>query len=580
MKNKKWADYMRKYWFAYLFAVICMILGIALDMMFPMVTKRIVDEVLRKGRLELLNGCLFAILMVGLGRCVVGYFKEYTFDITSSKIAKELRKDVFAHIQKLSMSYFDRTNTGTLMARVKDDVDAVWGALGYGSMLILEIAIHTVIVLYCMQRISRTLTLIPLVIMPIMGGTAIYMERKLNRVYDDISEENAKLNTVAEENLAGVRTVKAFAREKFEIQKFLSHNSRYYELNMQQSRVLTRYYPYFQFVGKMVPLLSVVIGGIFVVRGEITLGELVAFQEYSRNIVWPMETIGWVANDFSAAIASYKKIKKIFEEVPEIKEPEAAVCLEAVAGDIVFDKVGFTIGNKEILKQVSFHVAPGKTLGIMGATGAGKSSILNLLERFYDVTEGAVLLDGVDVRQLSSKSLRSHISMVMQDVFLFSDTIEENIKLGKQKEVDAKRMEESARFAQADGFIEEMEEKYGTIIGERGVGLSGGQKQRLSIARAVAKKNPILVLDDATSALDMETEHFIQKALAELKDTTKLIIAHRISAVRHADEIIFLEHGEIAERGTHKELMSAKGLYYKTYVAQYGAYEEVMGEWQ
>lgn len=580
MKNKKWADYMRKYWFAYLFAVICMILGIALDMMFPMVTKRIVDEVLRKGRLELLNGCLFAILMIGLGRCVVGYFKEYTFDITSSKIAKELRKDVFAHIQKLSMSYFDRTNTGTLMARVKDDVDAVWGALGYGSMLILEIAIHTVIVLYCMQRISRALTLIPLVIMPIMGGTAIYMERKLNRVYDDISEENAKLNTVAEENLAGVRTVKAFAREKFEIQKFLSHNSRYYELNMQQSRVLTRHYPYFKFVGKMVPLLSVVIGGIFVVRGEITLGELVAFQEYSRNIVWPMETIGWVANDFSAAIASYKKIKKIFEEVPEIKEPEAAVCLEAVAGDIVFDKVGFTLGNKEILKQVSFHVAPGKTLGIMGATGAGKSSILNLLERFYDVTEGAVLLDGVDVRQLSAKSLRSHISMVMQDVFLFSDTIEENIKLGKQKEVDAKRMEESARFAQADGFIEEMEEKYGTIIGERGVGLSGGQKQRLSIARAVAKKNPVLVLDDATSALDMETEHCIQKALAELKDTTKLIIAHRISAVRHADEIIFLEHGEIAERGTHEELMSAKGLYYKTYVAQYGAYEEVMGEWQ
>ncbi len=577
---KKLTDYMKKYWLSYVFAVVCMVTAIGLDMLFPLITKSIVDDVLKKGRMELLNGCLLGILMIGVGRCAAGYGKEYTFDIVSSKIARELRKDLFAHIQRLSMSYFDNTNTGILMARVKDDVDAVWSALGYVGMLVLEIIIHTVIVLYCMLQISPKLTVIPLLVMPVMGSTAIFMERKLNKVYEDISEENARLNNVAEENLAGVRTVKAFAREKFEIQKFLSHNNRYYELNMQQSRVLAKYHPYFQFVGKLMPMISVVIGGILVVRGEITLGGLIAFQEYSRNIVWPMETIGWVANDFSAAVASYKKIKKIFQEEPEVKEPENPVVLKEAAGDVVFDGVSFEFGNKKVLENISFHVAPGRTLGIMGATGSGKTSIINLLERFYDVTEGAVLLDETDVRRLSFESLRGNMALVMQDVFLFSDSIEENIKMGKRHEVDTRRIREAAWFAQADSFIEGMEEQYGTVVGERGVGLSGGQKQRISIARAVAKKAPVLILDDSTSALDMETEHLIQKALTELKDTTKIIIAHRISAVRQADEILFLENGRIAERGTHEELLSKKGLYYKTYVAQYGEYQEVIEQWQ
>lgn len=571
---------MKKYGLSYFFAIVCMVTAIWLDMLFPMVTKTIVDEVLRNGRMELLNGCLIGILLIGIGRSVTSYGEEYTFDVVSSKIAGGLRKNLFSHIQKLSMSYFDNTNTGILMARVKDDIDAVWAALGYVGMLVLEITIHTVIVIYCMFRLSPRLTVIPLIVMPVMGTCAIFMERKLNKVYEEISEENAKLNTVAEENLAGVRTVKAFAREKFEIQKFLSRNNRYYELNMQQSRVLAKYQPYFQFAGKIVPMISVVAGGALVIRGEMTLGTLVAFQEYSRNIVWPMETIGWVANDFSAAVASYKKIRKVFKEVPEIEEPANGKVLTNPAGDIVFDKVSFCLGEKEILKDINFHVAPGKTLGIMGATGAGKSSIINLLERFYDVTEGRILFDGEDIRGISLKSLRSSMSLVMQDVFLFSDTIEENIKMGKRGEIDAGRMKEAARFAQADDFIEEMEEKYSTVVGERGVGLSGGQKQRISIARAAAKQTPVLIMDDSTSALDMETEHQIQKELNALTGTTKLIIAHRISAVRHADEILVLKEGRIAERGTHEELLEKKGLYYETYEAQYGAYQEVIEEWQ
>lgn len=309
---KKLSVYIRKYWLMYLFAIICMVTAIGLDMLYPQIIKTIVDEVLKKGKTELLTGCLVGIALIGVGRSVAGYFKEYTFDVVSSKIAKELRKDLFAHIQTLSMNYFDNTNTGTLMARVKDDIDAVWSALGYVSMLLIEIIIHTAIVLYCMLRMNPRLAMIPLIVMPIMGAGAVFMEKKLNQGYEEISEENARLNTTAEENLAGVRTVKAFAREKFEIEKFLSHNKRYYELNMKQSRVLAKYQPYFQFVGKLMPMMTVILGGVLVIKGEMTLGALVAFQDYATNSVWPMEMIGWVMNDFSSAVASYRKIKKIF----------------------------------------------------------------------------------------------------------------------------------------------------------------------------------------------------------------------------------------------------------------------------
>ncbi len=562
--------YILKYWYAYLIAIICMVVAIVLDMLYPVITKSIVDDVIIDGKQELLTGLLVGIFVIGLGRCLGGYVKEYTFDRVSVKIGAAIRRDLFSHIQGLSMDYFDDTNTGELMARIKDDVDAVWNALGYIGMLLIEVVIHVSIVLYCMFHLNWKLAFIPMIIMLIIGGIAIFMEKKLNSIFEEISEENAKLTTIAEENLAGVRTVKAFARENFEIKKFLSHNKRYYDLNMKQSKVLVRYYPVFQFVGKLLPVAMVILGGGLVMKGEMTLGALVAFAEYCRNIVWPMEMLGWLTNDISTAVASYKKIRKIYQETTTIKEPENPVVLSEVAGAISFEHVDFSRGENKILEDISFTMKPGQTLGIMGATGSGKTSIVNLLLRFFDVENGSVKLDGVDVKALSLKQLRSNVSMVMQDVFLFSDTIEENIKMGRRKSMDNQTMEHAAHLAQAKGFIDDLNEGYGTVIGERGVGLSGGQKQRISIARAISKHNPILILDDSTSALDMETEFQIQKSLEELNDTTKIIIAHRISAVRMADEIIFLENGKIKERGTHEKLMAKKGLYYATYQAQYG----------
>ena len=569
---KKLHSYLLGHWKGYLFAICSMIIAIVLDMIYPQITQKIVDDVIIGGKLELLTKLLTGIVVVGIGRSVFGYCKEFTFDKMSATIGTEMRKDLFAHIQTLSMSYFDNTNTGELMARVKDDIDKIWNALGYVGMLVIEVIIHVSFVLYCMFRLNWKLAFLPLTTMIICGTVAIVMERKLDKIYEEISEENAVLTTVAEENLAGVRTVKAFAREKYEIEKFKSHNKRYYDLNVSQAKTLVRYYPIFQFVGKALPVATTILGGVSVMNGTMSLGALVAFVEYSRNCTWPMEMLGWLTNDVSSAVASYKKIKKIYAQTAEIKDEDQPVTLEHVEGRVEFSHVSFAIEGKEILNDVSFLLPAGKTLGIMGATGSGKTSLIHLLQRFYDVTDGCIRVDDTDIRKLKLKQLRSNISVVLQDVFLFSDTIEENIKMGKRKKLEMEEIRNAAEDARAKSFIEKMEEQYDTVIGERGVGLSGGQKQRISIARALAKHAPILVLDDSTSALDMETEHEIQKTLNELEDTTKLIIAHRISAVRHADEIIYLQDGKIAERGTHEELLEKKGLYYQTYLAQYGSY--------
>lgn len=568
---KKISSYIWEYKLSYLAAIMSLLIAVSLDMLTPRLTGHVVDDVIVGGNIGELKYLLLGFLGIGVGRCIFQYTKEYTFDKNGARISGDMRRDLFHHVQMLSADFFDRTNTGELMARIKEDIDKIWDALGYVGMLLIEVVYHTVIILVCMYMLNWKLALIPTAAMILCGSIAVIMERKLGQVYEDISEENAVLNTVAEENLAGVRTVKAFAREKFEIEKFLSHNKRYYDLNMEQSAVFVKYYPMFTVVTKVLPLLTILVGGKFVIDGEMTLGQMTAFVEYSTNIVWPMEMLGWLTNSFSSAVASNKKIKKIYDEKPSITEMPNPVKLDNVQGKICFDHVSFHKADMhEILHDISFTVEAGRTLGIMGATGAGKTSIVQLLQRMYDTTDGAIYLDDVNVKELSLQQLRTSISYVMQDVFLFSETINENIKLGKKEYIDFPTVRKASTDAQASEFIERMEEAYDTVIGERGVGLSGGQKQRISIARALAKRDPVLVLDDSTSALDMETEQMIQETLKTLEHTTKIIIAHRISAVRYADEIIVLENGAIAERGTHEELLRKGGLYYETYQSQYG----------
>lgn len=574
---KKLSTHIKEHLPAYLLAVFGLVACVALDMLSPLLTKQIIDDVIGNGNTGALTGILLGILAIGIGRFIFGYVKEYVFDITGASIAANIRKDLFEHIQGLSADFFDRTGTGELMSRIKDDVDRIWDGLTYVSMLTIEVVVHTSLILFCMFSLNWKLALIPAACMGICAFLAIYLEKKLDNVYEAISEENAELNTVAEENLTGVRTVKAFAREEFEISKFLSHNKRYYDLNMKQSKIFIKYHPFFSLVSKLLPLIVLLAGGYIHIyanttTGEFTLGDLGAFIQYSTNIVWPMEMLGWLTNSLSAAIASNKKLKKLYEETPSIREPENPVTLPDVKGEITFEHVDFKRDDQNVLSDISFHVKAGNTLGIMGATGSGKSSLIHLLQRLYDSSAGTITLDGADIRTLSLKQLRSSISTVMQDVFLFSDTIDENVRLGKQELLSKEVVREAASAAQAAGFIEKLEHGYDTVIGERGVGLSGGQKQRISIARALSKQTPILIMDDSTSALDMETEHDIWQTLKTLENTTKIIIAHRISAVRNADEILFLKDGHIAERGTHEELLQKKGLYYETYMAQYGEF--------
>lgn len=568
---KTLGSYVQKHWATYTMAIIFMLISIALDMMFPMVTKTIVNDVLVGGVYDNFAFLLVAIMLIGLGRSVFGYFKEYTFDKNCITIGTEMRKDLFDHIQGLSLDYFDDASTGELMARVKDDIDKIYRLVGMAAMMGMEVVLNAVLILYFMVRINLVLTVLPVTFMAICGAAAIIMEKKLDKVYDEISEENALLTTIAEENLAGVRTVKAFAREDYEIKKFYEHNKRYHDLNMQEAKVMIRFYPVFQLAGTLLPVACAVFGGISVIHGKMDLGSLAAYIIYARNCTWPMEELGWITNDISSSIASLKKVKKIYKEHSTLSLDPFAKHVDKVEGEIEFDNVSLKLGDKQILSDISFTLHKGKTLGIMGQTGSGKSTIVNLLQRFYDPTKGTIRLDGTDIRKMDLSQVRSASSVVMQDVFLFSDTIEENIRMGRREDMTMETIVDAAKKAKADSFIDKLDDKYETVIGERGVGLSGGQKQRISIARAISKDAPILVLDDSTSALDMETEAEIQKTLDEIKSSSRIIVAHRISAVRNADEIIYLKDGHVAERGTHEELLRKKGLYYETYVAQYGA---------
>ncbi len=584
MNKLNLTGYVRKYALFYLIAVICMTAGTMLDQIAPIIIQHIVDDVLVARKMELLHFLLLGILSIGVGRCFFQYAKEFLCDLAGSKMASEIRINLFGKIQSLSANFFDGINSGELMSRVKDDVDRIWDIAAFMGILMAEVVIRTVSTLYFMMRIHWQLALIPAAGMVIAGVIAILMERKLDGLYGAVAQEGSEMNNVAAENLAGVRTVKAFAREGFEIAKFHKHNQQFYELNIDLSRVFVKYNPIIQMITRLLAVASLLLGGLVVMKGnplpgdkQMSVGELIAFIVYVNGMFWPMEMLGWLTNGFSSAKASVKRLNKIYAEMPDITDRSGGSTLDEelsgalfsqhdLNGDIAFEHVSY----KEILKDVTFSVKAGQTLGIMGATGSGKTTIINLLKRMYDVTGGSIRLDGIDIRELPLPALRRAVSCVMQDIFLFSDTIEGNVRLGERETITVPEVRSALTQSHAAEFVDKMEEKEQTVIGERGVGLSGGQKQRITIARALARKTPVLVLDDSTSALDSETEQEIQQVLAGLSGMTKIIIAHRISAVRKADKIIVLDKGRIAEEGTHEELLARGGLYKETYDSQYG----------
>ncbi len=577
--------YFGKYSYMYLIAFLAMTAATILDQTAPLIIQHVIDDVLIAKRMELLKFLLLGILAIGVGRFIFQYVKEFLCDLAGSKIASEVRINLFQKIQSLSANFFDGINSGELMSRVKDDVDKIWDIAAFMGILMAEVIIRTVSTLFFMLRINWQLALIPVLGMLASAFIAILMERKLDSLYGQLAQEDSEMNNTAAENLAGVRTVKAFAREGFEIAKFHKHNQKFYELNIDLSRVFVKYNPKIQMITKLLSVITLLLGGFIVMKGnplqggqKMSIGELIAFIQYVGGMIWPMEMLGWLTNGFSSARASVKRLNKIYEVMPEIKDKSALPDEELsqalfneydINGDISFDHVSYVCGGRKILDDVSFEIKAGQTLGIMGATGSGKSTLINLLKRMYDVTEGCIKLDGIDIREIPLPALRRSVSCVMQDIFLFSDTIEGNIRLGARESISTAEVRSALTQSHSAEFVDRMEEKENTVIGERGVGLSGGQKQRITIARALARRTPVLVLDDSTSALDTETEQEIQQVLSELKGMTKIIIAHRISAVRKADKILVLDKGKIVEEGSHEELLSKGGLYKETYDSQY-----------
>lgn len=596
--------YVKRYSFLYLIAIVAMTAGTLLDQAAPLIVQHIIDDVLIAKKMEVLNFLLLGILGIGVGRCIFQYTKEYACDYAGSKIASEVRINLFQKIQSLSANFFDGINSGELMSRVKDDVDRIWDIAAFMGILMAEVVIRTVSTMFFMVRINWMLAIIPILGMFASGFIATRMEKQLDELYGAVAQEGSEMNNTAAENLAGVRTVKAFAREGFEIAKFHKHNQKFYELNIDLSRVFVKYNPMIQTITRLLSVISLLLGGLIVMKGnplqggaKMTVGELIAFTQYVGGMIWPMEMLGWLTNGLSSAKASVKRLNKIYAEMPEITDSTEVAGDEElnsalfsafdINGDISFEHVTYEVtGKKEdsedsetealeageprkILDDVSFDIKAGQTLGIMGSTGSGKTTIINLLKRMYDVTGGSIKLDGIDIRELPLPTLRRAISCVMQDIFLFSDTIDGNIRLGEREKITTAEVRSALNQSHASEFVDNMEEKEQTVIGERGVGLSGGQKQRITIARALARKTPVLVLDDSTSALDTETEQEIQQVLAELSGMTKIIIAHRISAVRKADKIIVLDKGRVAECGTHEELLARGGLYKETYDSQY-----------
>lgn len=568
--------YLLKNWWRYLIGGLSLIGSTGLDVLVPIITMKIIDEVIVGRNMDMLPVRLLQLAAFAVGRAAFQYIKEYLCDMAGCNVAEDMRKDLMKHITGLSKSFFDKSNTGELMARVKDDGGKIWDLFGFVGMLLTEAVLYFIGVVICMIRLNWKLALIPLAYIPFLAWGVMKLEKKLDKSYGEISEENALLTRIIEENISGVRTVKAFSAEKDEIAKFDERNSKYNQLNIEQAYDMAKAEPLLGAIPKIMQLTVLIIGGIAVINGHISYGVLAAFIQYAANIVWPIENMGWMLSLCSAGVAGRKKVLKVFAQKPEIVEKDDAYIIDNMQGNLSFDNVTLSLGEHNVLEDISFDLPKGHTLGIMGATGSGKTMIVNLIGRFYDTTKGNVLIDGVNIKDMSLSQVRSFSSVVTQDVFLFSDTIRENVKLGSKKTMSENRVHKAIARAQAKSFVEKINGSYEAVIGERGIGLSGGQKQRLSIARAMAKDASLLILDDSTSALDTETEADIQKELSKEKNMSKIIIAHRISSVKDADEIIVLENGKVAERGTHETLMNKKGMYYATYEAQYGNYHDAM----
>lgn len=581
----KWIwENMKGYRGRYIFALCLTVIGQIMYITNPIFSQKIVDEFIYSNdpvkaiaeHKDVLIGLCLCIIVFTLVRTTIQFSANMLYEKCSQGMLSKIRSYLFKNVQRQDMSFYDKNTTGDLMTRLSGDLDMVRHTVAWIIKTLLEsITLFLTTSVYFIV-LDPLMALCLIALTPIIFIISVIFKNKIGPKYVDLRERLSQLNTQAQENIAGNRVVRAFAREDYEIDRFQDKNKEYARANKEAALTWLDFFPFIETTAQGLTVIQLIAGGIFVITGRLTMGEYVAFGALIWTLSNPMRTIGTLINDFQHFLASANKIIEVYYSRPLIADrPDAVDMPEHFKGDIEFKDVVFGYDDKStVLNGINIKINSGETVAIMGETGSGKTSLINLIPRFYDVRSGEVLVDGVNVRRMKLHQLRSNIGVAMQDVILWSDTIDGNISF-YDTDMSEEDVHYFAKLSDADEFIQKLPEGYDTIIGERGVGLSGGQKQRISLARALAMRPSILILDDTTSAVDLETEKEIQHNLADLDfKCTKIIIAQRISSAKNADKIIILKDGKISECGTHDELLkNPDGYYSEIYRLQNGGYD-------
>ena len=557
------------YWKTLILSAALLIGRAGLELVPPLFTKEIIDEVITATNLKYLGVLIAALVGAYVLSQLVQIGDNYIRHALGEKFIFDLRVRLYAYLQKMSLSFFERTSTGELMSRVTNDLSALEHFVTHGSALTAVDLIRLIggsIILFILDWRLAALVLIPV---PILAVALRHYNTRIRPVYRSVRARLGDINAKLQDNLSGIRVIQAFAREEMERQRFTTESERYYRARVKGIRYWSVFFPAIRFLGAMGSVIVLGVGALMVVKGEMSLGTLVAFLSYTTSFYEPINRLTEVDNIFQEAIAAGERIFEILDQTTEVGDAPDAVALPTIQGKLVFDEVTFRYGTgNKVLHEIKFEMAPGEMVALVGPSGAGKTSIANLICRFYDPNQGRITIDGNDLRRIQLSSLRQQVAVVLQDSFLFNNSVVENLLYGKP-DADRDEIIAAAKAANAHEFIMQLPEGYDTEIGERGVKLSGGQKQRLALARAILADPRILILDEATSSVDAEAEYLIQQALERvLKNRTSLVIAHRLSTVRNADKIIVLDQGRIVETGKHEELLQRDGLYSQLYQRQ------------
>lgn len=571
MTAEKWfLGFLKKYkWLMVLGLVMTTVISV-LAIVNPHISGLIVDDVIKGGNYDELPYLAAILIGVTAVRSVLRFFYQVVFETCSQGVLYEMRDTVYRKFMQEDFAFYNRERTGDLMSRQTGDMDAVRHFVAYVIYAVYENVLLLIFAIIMIFTVSYKMALCMLVVLPLTALTTYFQSKQVRPAFKRNRNCFSSLNAFVQENVSGNRVVKAFSKEDYEIAKFNAENDDFRDSQLEAAKIWMRFIPIFEVLSYALTIILILYGGYMVIQGEITLGDLVKVNGYLWMLTAPLRMAGWWINDIQRFTTSIEKIYDTYTKEPSIKTPEKGIREARFRGAVEFKNVSYRADDTDIVEDINFKVEPGQTLGIIGSTGAGKSTIMNLLCRFYDATEGEVLVDGVNVKALDLYNLRDNIGMAMQDVFLFSDTIEGNIAYA-HPDCTFEEVKQAAIMADANHFIQSLPEGYDTIVGERGVGLSGGQKQRISLARALLKNPSILILDDTTSAVDMETESYIQTQLSNIKNRcTIFVIAYRISSICNADQILVMDNGRIIEHGTHDELMKQNGYYASAFYTQYG----------